>query len=269
MRQEDLAELFIENIKSTDFSSESKNKAKNLEILQAKLPIINGEREIYMKEKKVRFRKPIVLAACFVLILSMSAVVFGQDIVNYFRTITLGEHVIFVEGSVPELTEEEIAAAREEVQRMVDEGEIEIFVTTTDNWVEPDWLTFTDAAEGKSHFITDVMLPAYVPAGFEFDHIFYFAETREELAQYGANMYMGVVFSGNTGQIRMQIRYMTEDSGFVTGASPYLRTMEINGHEAVVDGGMVNLLVGDVLYMFFGMGNVDDEALIRMAESLK
>ncbi|MDR2182749.1 MAG: hypothetical protein LBE55_01105, partial [Clostridiales bacterium] len=60
----------------------------------------------------------------------------------------------------------------------------------------------------------------------------------------------------------------TEDSGFATGATENMRTIEINGHEAVVDSGVVNLLVDNVLYMFFGMGNVDDEALIKMAESL-
>jgi len=263
MREED----FINKIKQqTDFSSESKNKAANLEALQAKLPIINQEREIYMRENKRRFRKPIAIAACIAVILSMSAVVFGQDIVNYFRTITLGQHVTFVGGG-PELTDEEIAARQEEVQAMIDAGELE--VVTMDNWVEPDWLTFTNAEEGRSHFFyANVMLPTYAPYGFEFDHIFYFAETFEDLAQYGANYYMSVIFSNGTNEIRMQIRYMTEDTGFVAGASPDMREIEINGHPAVVSDSSVDLLVGDVLYMFFGMGNVDGEALIRMAESL-
>ena len=259
MREED----FINKIKSTDFSSESKNKAKNLEKLQAKLPIINQEREIYMKENKVRVKKPIVIAACFVLILSMSAVVFGQDIVRYFTTM-LGDHVVFVSG--PELSEEEMQARQEEMQALIDAGEIEI--VTQYNWVEPDWLTFTDAAEGKSHFITDVALPTYAPEGFEFKHVFYFVETLEQLQEYGANMFMGVAFSNGTDEIRMQIRYMTEDTGFVASASEDMRTIDINGHMAVVDGDNVSLLIGDVLYMFFGLGNVDNEALIRMAQSL-
>jgi len=265
MREEDLAELYIKNIKGTDFSSESKNKAANLEALQAKLPIINQEREIYMKENKRRFRKPIAIAACIAVILSMSAVVFGQDIVNYFRTITLGEHVAFVSG--PELTDEEIAARQEETQAMIDAGEL--VVVTQDNWVDPDWLTFTDTEEGRSHFFyANVMLPTYAPYDFEFDHIFYFVETLEDLQEYGANYYMSVVFSNGINEIRMQIRYMTEDTGFVAGASPDMREVEINGHPAVVSDSSVDLLVGDVLYMFFGMGNVDGEALIRMAESL-
>ena len=264
MREEDFTKEFINKFKNTDFSSESRNKAKNLEALQAKLPTINQEREIYMRENKVRVRKPIVIAACFVLILSMSAVVFGQDIVNYFRTITLGEHAAFTMGY--ELTNEEIQALQEETQAMIDAGEI--VVVTANEWEEPEWLSFTNAAEGKAHFITDVMLPTYAPDGFEFKHVFFFAETLEELSQYGANMFMGVVFSNGTDEIRMQIRYMTEDTGFVASASPDMRTVEINGHEAVVDSTTVNLLVGDVLYMFFGMGIVDDAALIRMAESL-
>ena len=124
------------------------------------------------------------------------------------------------------------------------------------------------AQEGKSYFITDVMLPTYAPDDFEFKHIFYFAETLEELQAPGTNKYMGVIFSNGTEEIRMQIRYMTEDTGFVASASPDMRAIEINGHEALLDNSVLNLLVGDVMYMFFSMGNVDDEALIRMAESL-
>ena len=264
MREEDFAQEFIEKVKNTDFSSESKNKAENLEALKAKLPIINQEREIYMKKER-KIRKPIALAACFAIILSMSAVVFGQDIVRYFTTM-LGNHVAFVSGPATELSEEEMQARQDELQALIDAGEI--VIAGGDNWVEPDWLTFTDATEGRSHFITDVMLPTYAPEGFEFKHVFYFVETLEELQEYGANMFMGVVFSNGTDEIGMQIRYMTEDTGFVAGATEGMRAIEINGHEAVVDSGTVNLLAGDVLYMFFGMGNVDDEALIRMAESL-
>jgi hypothetical protein len=290
MKKEDFVQEFIEKMKHTDFSSESKNKAKNLEALQAKLPIINQERENYMREQKTRIRKPIAIAACFAIILSMSAVVFGQDIVNYIRTTMLGDFAVFITGPGPEYWEIEevqvvdieivdetsgeieaivnaqVPIVDDELQAMIDAGVI--VIVTSDNREEPDWLTFTDAAEGKSHFITDVMLPTYAPDGFEFKHIFYFVETLEELEQYGANVAMGVVFSDGTNKIRMQIRYMTEDTGFATDATEDMRTMEINGHEAVVDRSVVNLLVGDVMYMFFGMNNVDDEALIRMAESL-
>lgn len=265
MREEDFAENFVKEYGRTDFSSESKNKAKNLEALQIKLPIINEERKIYMNERKRRIRKPIAIAACIAVILSMSAVVFGQDIVNYVRTTMLGEYASF--STSPELTEEEIQKIEEQTQALIDSGEITI-TTSNDNWVEPEWVSFTDATEGKSHFITDVMLPTYAPSGFHFSHVFYFVENFEELQEHGANMYMGVIFSNGADEIRMQIRYMNEETGFEAGATENLQTLQINGHEAVVDSGVVNLLVDDVIYMFFGMGIVDDAELIKMAASL-
>jgi len=281
MREKDLTELFIKNVKNTDFSSESKNKAKNLAALQAKLPIINEEREIYMRESKKRIRKPLAIAAIVAVMLSTSAMVFGAEIVNHVRTTMLGQHVTFV--TIPESSDGERVALTtdsdgemqlelrhiddEELQAMIDAGEVERVVI--DSFAEPNWLTFTNIEEGRSHFVYEnVMLPTYVPNGFVFDRIFYFVETLEELEQYGANFYMGVVFSNGTDEIRMQIRYMTDDSGFVTTVGPDMRTMEINGHEAVLDSSMLSLLVDDVLYMFLGMGILDDAEMIAMAESL-
>ncbi|MCL2573416.1 MAG: DUF4367 domain-containing protein [Defluviitaleaceae bacterium] len=270
MRQEDLVKKFIKEHGRTDFSSESKNKAANLVALQTKLPILNEERENYMNERRVRVRKPVVIAACLVLILSMSAVVFGQDVINYFRNITLGEHVNFelipegqhfVRG--PELTEEEI-------QNMIDAGELERITSYSwDSWTQPDWLTFTDIYEGKSHFITDVMLPANLPDGFELDHIHFFVETLEELSQYGANMFMSAVFSDGTNEFSLSIRYVTEETGFMMTASPNIREIEIGGHEAIIDDNILSLLIDDVLYMFLSQGQLTDAELIAMAESLQ
>ncbi|MDR2183828.1 MAG: hypothetical protein LBE55_06600 [Clostridiales bacterium] len=185
MKEEDFVQEFIEKMKHTDFSSESGNKAANLEALRAKLPIINQEGRIFMKEGRRGIRKPIAIAACVAILLSMSAVVFGQDIVNYIRTTVLGEFAVFVTG--PELPEEELQIAQEEARAMIDTGEIAITVTTQDEQRYSNWLTFTDPEEGKSHFITNVMLPTYAPDGFDFKHIFYYVETREDLAQPGAN----------------------------------------------------------------------------------
>ncbi|MCL2564243.1 MAG: DUF4367 domain-containing protein [Defluviitaleaceae bacterium] len=258
MREEE----FIKKIRATNFASESKNKDENLEILKAKLPTINQERNVYMKRG---FKKPIAFIACMAVILSMSIAVFGQDLVRYMRTAMLGNHAAFT--VMPERSEEEIAALQEELQELIDAG----VVIVSDQWEEPEWLTFTDAAEGLSHFITDAKLPTYVPEGFHFKHIFYFAESIEEFEEFrdqGANMYMGVVFFNGEEEIRMQIRYMTEDTGFEASASEHMRTMEINGYTAVVDISTVNLLIGDVLYTFFGMNNVEVDELIKMAESL-
>ena len=260
MRKDDFDEEFVAKFRNTDFSSRSRNKEKNLEKLKAKLVTINEEREIYVKKG---IRKPIAVAACVAVVLTVSVTVFGQDLVRYVRSVMLGDHAGFIVAE--EISGEERQALMEEMQALIDEGVIVISEGPAD---EPHWLTFTDAEEGRSHFITDALLPAYLPEGFAFKHIFYFVESAEELQEYGANKYMGVIFSNGADEVRMQIRFMDETTGFEASATEHVRAIEINGHEAVVDLSTVNLLIGDVMYMFFGMGVVDVEELIKMAESL-
>jgi len=215
-----------------------------------------------MKNRRL-FKPSVAIAAALIATLTLSVAVFGADIANYIRIISLGEHAHFAVS--PELSEEEIYEINARTQELIDAG----YIIVDDGSLTFDWLTFTDAEEGRSHFITDAMLPTQAPAGFEFDHIFFFVETLEDLEQHGANMYMGVLFSNGHQEISMQIRYMTEESGFYAGGAADMRTIYINGHEAVVCDSTVNLLVGDVMYMFSSMNNVAIEELITMAESLK
>ena len=259
MRKNDFDEEFIAKFRNTDFSSESRNKEKNLEMLKAKMVTINEERETCMKKG---IRKPIAIAACVAVVLTASVTVFGQDLVRYVRLV-LGDHAGFIIAE--EISEEERQVLMEEMQELIDEGIIVISEGPAD---EPDWLTFTDAEEGRSHFITDVLLPTRLPEGFAFKHIFYFVESLEELQEYGANKYMGVIFSNGADEIQMQIRFMDETTGFEASATAHARSIEINGHEGVVDLSTVNLLIGDVMYMFFGMGIADVEDLMEMARSL-
>ncbi|MCL2852378.1 MAG: DUF4367 domain-containing protein [Defluviitaleaceae bacterium] len=262
MRKNDFDEEFIAKFRNTDFSSESKNKEVNLEILKARLTTINEEGDTYMKKG---IRKPLAVAACAAIILTVSVTAFGQELVRYVRSVMLGDHAGFIIAE--EIREEDREALREERQALIDEGYLTASEST--DFDEPAWLTFTDAEEGRSHFITDALLPAYLPEGFAFKHIFYFVESVEELGEYGANKYMGVVFSNGVDELPVQVRFMDETTAFALSATENIRTVEINGHEAVVDLNSVNILIGDVMYFFFGgTGNVDVEELIRMAESL-
>jgi len=249
--QQEFDNILHEAMKSSEYPDEA---------LVQKLK--KNEERIHMKNKRI-VKPSIAIVAALIATLTLSVAVFGQDIANYIRTITLGEHVTFVTGEVEMSELEERQALMEETQELIDAGYLVVYDFNT----EFNWLTFADAEEGKSHFITDAMLPTYAPEGFEFDHIFFFVESLEELGQFGANMFMSVVFSNGDQEISIQVRYMTEDTGFVTGATEDVQTININGHEAVVDHDMVNLLVGDVMYMFRGMGNADE--LIKMAESLQ
>ena len=233
-------------------------KARSLE------KINHNERNVRMKKK---IRKPLAVAACITIILSMSAAAFGQNVVEYIRALTLGNHASFIifDGSdEDERNRAERQALIEETQELIDAG----INVPSEQMQEVEWLTFIDAEEGKSHFVTDAVLPTYSPAGYDFSHIYYFVESMEELQEYGANMYMSVVFSSGTDEISMQIRFMNEETGFISFASEDVQKIEINGYEALVDTNSVNLLIDDVMYMFYGNDNVDADELIKMAESL-
>jgi len=270
---------FLEKCRNIDFSSESKNYEENLEMLKTKLSNKDEKGIIHMNKK---FKRPIAVAACFIAVLAISTAAFGQDVMNYLRITMLGEHVTFVVSAPEETTsilvskdgENFISLDRDEMKAFLEDGGILYLedgstLVICVNTVAVDWLTFTDVQEGKSHFITDEMLPTYTPDGFSFKHIFYFVETLEELQEYGANMYMGIVFSDGINEISIQMRYMTEETGFTMPASEYMRTIEINGNEAMLDGNTLSILIGDVLYRFLGHRDIDADELIKMAESLR
>ena len=265
MKEEDFVEEFIEKCRKTDFSSESRNKQANLEQLKAKLPIMNEERDIYMKKG---IRKPIAIAACIAVVLSMSVVVFGQDVVNYIRTVRLGDHANYI-VSVGDVSDEDMQAFIDEKAEGCEISDEEYELWTEADMVDFNWLTFTDAAEAKSHFITnDALLPTYLPEGFEFDHIYFFVESLEDLQEYGANKFMTAVFSNGTDEIQMQIRFMDETTRFVTGLPEDIQVIDINGNEAIVAENTLDILIGDTMYFIMGSGLSADE-LIAMAASLR
>ena len=297
MKKDNFDVEFINKCKNIDFSKESTNKERNLEELKTKLIMMNKERDFRMKK---RIRKPALIAVAAIVILSFSMVVYGQEIVNMIRNITLGNHAEFVvagQDAVP-LPEELIGQLFDaegnvlnyfpDTRELFDADGVHVGITFDgDNLVIMsveelmerysvvtcssafETLDFYDVEEGRAHFITDVLMPAYLPEGYEFEKVSFFVSSLEELAEYGANKYMTVHINDGEHELRWQVRFMDETSGFVASATQYAREIQINGHDAVVDMGMLNVLIGDVMYMFFANENVDVDGLIRIAESLR
>jgi hypothetical protein len=194
-----------------------------------------------------------------------------QDIIDYIKILTLGDHATYMVMAPKEITEEERRAAMAEMQARIDAGEITIKVSSSSENQEEEWLTFTDAEEGKNQFYANVMLPTELPGGFAFKHIFYFVKSLEGLQEDGANKYMGVVYSDGTNEIRMQIRHMDETTGFesVADADTGIRALKINGHEAIIADSTLDVLIDDTMYMFFGRGLIGETELVKMAQSLR
>ena len=293
MKKDNFDVEFIKKCKSIDFSEENANKEKNLEELKTKLITINRERDVRMNK---RIKKPALIAVAAVIVLSLSMVVYGQDIVNAIRNITLGNHAEFIVAGQDEaspLPEELIGQLFDaegnvlnyfpDCGRLFDAGGVQVGIDLGSEGLtiapieeliarrtnEFQFLTFYDAEEGTAHFITDVLMPAYMPEGYEFEKVSFFVSSLEELAEYGANKYMTVHFSDGEHELSWQVRFMDETSGFITGGTQYMREIQINGYDAIADINTLKVLIGDVMYMFFASGNVDVDGLIRIAESLR
>lgn len=259
-------EDFVKMCKEINPSAGFDNHQKNLQIINDKL---KQEENVFMFKNR-RVKKSVVVAVAAVATLSLSAVAFGANVVNYFsfRSLNLGEHARFINVDWDtDIAVEEREMREAEMQALIDGGYL--IISNSNEAPEFSFLTFDDVAEGIAHFVTDVKLPTHLPAGFELKNVFFFVETLEDLQEHGANKFMGWTFSNGEHEIRAQVRYMTEETGFISGGSPNMQVTQINGHDAVVHDGVVDILIGDVMYMFFGTLNVDTDDLIAMAASLQ
>jgi hypothetical protein len=135
-----------------------------------------------------------------------------------------------------------------------------------------DNVVFRDLNEGRSYFICDTLMPAYLPEGYVFDRIGYATESAEEFAatRKGTSKYMNVYYNDGKNEIYSQVRYMDEDTAFGhSTASPDMKTITINGHHAVLAGKSLDILIGDVMYMFRANDQLSVDELVKMAKSLQ
>jgi hypothetical protein len=110
----------------------------------------------------------------------------------------------------------------------------------------------------------------YLPEGYRFDRISYSAESPEALKTIkDADKYMSVYYTNGSEELYSQVRFMDETSAFDAPASKNIEEIKINGNPAVLDGNMLNVQIGDVMYMFSGSDGVDADELIKIAESLQ
>jgi len=282
---------FIEKCKSIDFSAESTNRERNLEALKTKISDIDKERNINMN------KIPLKIALVAAVVLSLSMVVYGNDLVRIIKTVTLGNRAEFIVAESVESMErvpieEEFAGkifdkdgnalTHYPMDRQIYNADGEpVFITfdgeTTrlmtkeeyDEFFNVETVEFYDIEEGKSHFVTDVLMSEYMPEGYSFDKISFFGDLETLKTDPHANMYMSVFYSNGKDEIYSQVRFMDETYDFVRGASKDAKEMKLNGHDALLDGNRLYIQIGDVMYMFFANENLDPKELVKMAETLK
>lgn len=284
---------FIEQCRRIDFSAQSLNREKNLETLKNKLSDINDEKENIMNKK---IRKPVAFAAVSAALLCFTITVYGQDLVQIIKTVTLGNHAKYqvtddsrTTGPVPKeligqifdedgnaLTEckkgQVLYNAKGQEVIIYNDGNKDILITleAKQSMEEGQAVTFSDMKEGQSYFICDTLMPAYLPDGYTFNHIGFYSDPRDKAnAEVDANKYMSLHFTKDKEEIYAQIRYMDEETAFESTAGKNVQKVKINGYDAIVDDNEVSVQIGDVIYMFFGNKNIDNKELVKIVESLK
>lgn len=129
---------------------------------------------------------------------------------------------------------------------------------------------FGTVAEVKPLLAFDLLEFGYVPTGYELEGYRLFKGDEVE-PNFLDSKYLSMDFykgEDPADSIYVQVRYMDEETGFESGGTENMRKTVINGHDAVIDGRSVDILIGDVMYMIRVSDALPAEEAVKMAESL-
>ncbi len=276
--------------------SEDSNKKEVYNITLKK--ITQSERKDTMKKSnrdKGFMTKVASIALVCIVGFSVTQTSFGQNVVDkVLRTISLGHITIYEEiieantYPVPDQLKGKIfdengtpleefssdqskvyTANGEEIHNINPEtGEI-ITVTEADKEKDEWTLVVKDPNKLNDYTCFNVILPTYLPEGYEFDRAGFFKDDNGVVEN---TKYIELYFTNDeTGEyMYMQQRFADEETAYSTGSSQ-VEEIKINGVDAVIYGNTnINLdwEINGVLYMLSGKGMAKDE-IIKIAESIK
>ena len=152
---------------------------------------------------------------------------------------------------------EKIAFIETETMKIVTEAEVE---------KENNNLLVKDVNKLNDYTCFEVILPSYLPEGYEFDRAEFF---RDENGLVENSKYISLYFTNDeTGEyIYMQQRFADEETAYETGGQK-VEQLKINGADAILYDNNLDWEDNGVIYMLNGRGIPRDE-LIETAESFK
>ena len=279
-----------------DFS-ENSNKEK---VFDKTLGNINKYRGEDTMKKTRKVKSPIIKVASFALVcmlgFSIMQTSFAQEAVGkVLKTISLGHITIFED----EIIEKEMIPVPEQFKGKVfdkDGNPLEVFsidepekiytadgeeidsfdleadelitVTEAEKMRKEGTLVVKDPNEFNNYTCFDVVLPSYLPEGFEFDKAEFF---KDENGVIENSKYIGLYFiNEKTGKfIYMQQRFADEETGYEAGGGK-VEEIKINGVDAVIyDDRNIDWEANGVIYGISGRGEITKDELIKIAESIK
>ncbi|MCL2355576.1 MAG: hypothetical protein FWC70_00270 [Defluviitaleaceae bacterium] len=237
--------------RSIDFSAESKNREKNLELLKSKLE--NGE------TKMKNFKKPVAIIAAVVaiLLLSVGALAAGPAVWRQIETRVIegnGDFGMWVleNGDASTAISVSVFEMGDECLVVEIDGE-EHRISDIEN------RTFENLDEALAHFAAPVLLPAdleFVNASVSLSPLVNPDGDRAHVMHF--------LFNGDAGLISLQLSYIPPRHA-MPGETSFEETKIFGDSTVTVSGLSRN--IGRVMY-FFSSSDADYAALERIAESL-
>lgn len=281
-------------LSSQDFSRESEKE----EVLNKIKSRIKKSEDFNMNRTKSLKRITITAATVTVLLITLMQTTFAQDFVEkIIKSISLGninaiqvKHPDIKEYKVPDELKGKIfdkngnplEVITEETRGELFTAEGEKIVDFSDGQVITEAQKEKMAQEGKlvvkdSEKLNDytcfkVILPGFLPNSYEFDRAEFY---KDETGAVNQTKYIDLYFQDQTtgNYIYMQQRFSDEETAYEFSTDGDIEKIKINDSEAVLfdgnHGKCIDWEYNGVLYGLNGRGNVDQNDLIKIAESIK
>ncbi len=284
----------VEKFKGVDFSKESLNKEKNLELLKIQLKNLE-KREIVMKKS---VKRTMVVAATVAALLCVSLAVYGGEFFNIVKSFKIGKNVKYnvVEDKRPEIPVPAglegklfyengkmlknfppqgriFNAEGKEVQVVWDASAgaaVMVTMEEFENMSDNGKVQVKNLDEARKYFATDILVPQYLPDGYSFDYAEFYGESLEDIkSNVHANKYMGIFFTNGSSQILCDVQYLDGEKAMEVNVVGDAEKATINGNEAMVRSKGIDVKINNVLYMFHGDSIGSKEQMIKIVESMK
>lgn len=300
MHNDDKYNDFLNECKKVDFSKHSKNKEKNLKLLCEQ---INKNQEEFkggnITMNKKTSKKLITAASLAAILILTSSTVYATGLNKVIKTFVLGEHSTHIQeeavdkipvpselkGKLFDKNGKQISEINRDTPMYNSDG-VQVDIKTKENGeysliteeealaenkaLDANAITFSNLKEGSSHFITDIANPTYLPKGYSFEKVQFDSNSKDDIKENGVgSKYMDIHYSNGAKSFISMIRYMDEETAYISGSDKEIKEITLNGHKAVVGEKSVTILIDKVEYAFFTNNSVSIDELIKVAESLK
>ena len=281
-------------LSSKDFSRESEKE----EVLNKIKSRIKKSEDFYMNRTKSLKRITITAATVTVLLITLMQTTFAQDFVEkIIKSISLG-HINAIQVKHPDIKEYKIPdelkgkifdkdgnpleVITEETRGELYTAEGEKIVAFSNGQVitevqkqkmaQESMLVVKDSEKLNDYTCFKVILPGFLPNGYEFDRAEFY---KDETGAVNQTKYIDLYFKNQTtgNYILMQQRFSDEETAYEFSTDGDIEKIKINDSDAVLfdgnHGKNIDWEYNGVLYGLNGRGNVDQNDLIKIAESIK